>query len=946
MQDDDALVRLAAEVADGARIDWRAAESAADSDAERDVVRQLWLLDRLADVHSHAAFGPASSRNAPAESTARQTSTRGPAPDAWGPLRLLEHIGEGSFGDVYRAWDTRLEREVALKLLKPRSSLGPSTETLPETAVLEEGRLMARVRHTGVVTVHGAERVDGRLGVWMERLDGRTLAAELAERGPLPAAEVRDIGIHLADALAAVHHAGVLHRDVKAQNVMREPSGRTVLMDFGTGLDRADEATALAGTPLYLAPEVIGGGPATRQSDIYALGVLLFHLVTGTFPVAGRTLGELRRAHVRGERQAVRERRPDVPAALAAIIERAIAAEPEVRFADAAAVAEALRRTAGQAGGGWAVALPAGLAALMLALGGLAAWSAISRPSAAPAIAGVSEVQIDPALQVRAAIRGPVIDGYLAPCHPRGSQGIAICNLRDGSIRPIRMPARQGESATTGRALISPDGRLLAHQWNDGTGETRHSLHVAPLDGTSAREIYRTHRPLALLRWTPDGRAVVFRELAAGANHDTGGSAEDVVVLRLDGDLPQRLRLEPGDSASDLSPDGRTLLVTTRTGDESDVRALDTLTGVERWRLGGPVNDFAALWRPDGHGVVFLTDRTGCEAVAHVSTGDNGPAGGVQILKDLGRNRALPMGMSPDGSYLISLQHASRTALRAEIPSDGEAAEAPRSLVFRCTEDSIGADWDPAGERIAFVSGNGDSTGPGRIVIQSRDGRLDREFAAPGSFYRGARLRWSPDGQRLAVLTATPGADAALTIIDLHTGATRTMERRAEESSPGGSLRDIRWHPDGNAVYFRQAGQIRRFDLQAASTSLVYSGLTGTFASFDVAPTDGALLVGVWMRESNECAIRIISSEGEIVDRARLPGECFAMAWSRDAGRLYVASDVRKLWTLDRRAGPPRLLSIEADAFWDLSISPDGREVLFTAGNPMPNIVQLTGIGR
>ena len=170
--------------------------------------------------------------------------------------------------------------------------------------VIEEGRLLAKVRHDNIVTVHGAERIDERVGVWMELVRGRTLEEELIVRGPFPPEEVAAIGIDVCRALAAVHRAGLIHRDVKAQNVMREPEGRVVLMDFGTGLDRADstETTGLAGTPLYLAPEVIEGGAATVQSDLYSVGVLLYRLATGDFPIEGRTLRDVRREHAEGTR--------------------------------------------------------------------------------------------------------------------------------------------------------------------------------------------------------------------------------------------------------------------------------------------------------------------------------------------------------------------------------------------------------------------------------------------------------------------------------------------------------------------------------------------------------------------------------------------------------------------------------------------------------------------
>ena len=144
---------------------------------------------------------------------------------------MLDRIGQGTSCEVYRAWDTALHREVALKLLhdEGRSRRGAHGR------ILEEARRLARIRHAHVVQVYGAEQHDGRVGLWMELVRGESLEEIVQTRGPFGAREAALIGLDLCAALAAVHGAGLLHRDIKAQNVMRESGGRLVLMDFGTG---------------------------------------------------------------------------------------------------------------------------------------------------------------------------------------------------------------------------------------------------------------------------------------------------------------------------------------------------------------------------------------------------------------------------------------------------------------------------------------------------------------------------------------------------------------------------------------------------------------------------------------------------------------------------------------------------------------------------------------
>jgi serine/threonine protein kinase/cytochrome c-type biogenesis protein CcmH/NrfG len=242
---------------------------------------------------------------------------------------------------VHRAWDTRLDREVALKLLPAWSDTGDARAS----SIIHEGRLLARVRHPNVVTIYGAERIGDTVGLWMERVEGETVEQRLARGSPLNPSKAIEIGIQICRAVSAVHRAGLLHRDIKAQNVMLAKEGRAVLMDFGTGRElggASGSASSLAGTPLYLAPELLRGGDATIQSDIYSLGVLLYRMVTGTYPVHAGSLPDLRLAHEALERADDVELRPDMPRRLGRIIGRAIDPRPERRYESADALAAAL----------------------------------------------------------------------------------------------------------------------------------------------------------------------------------------------------------------------------------------------------------------------------------------------------------------------------------------------------------------------------------------------------------------------------------------------------------------------------------------------------------------------------------------------------------------------------------------------------------------------------
>ena len=277
-------------VADGAAVNWGVLQRLARSDDERSELKWLQVLGAIADVHksAHGELADEASEitvAAPAGATSL-------VPETWNRYRLVRKLGSGSFGSVYCAWDSELERSIAIKILHEQVDDAHLRERL-----LREGRALARVQHTNVVQVFGVELHGSRVGLCMELVSGETLAAVLRSHGVLSHREAAVVGEDVCRALAAVHAAGFVHRDVKAQNVMRDKAGKIVLMDFGTGHDTAGRGGPrdIVGTPAYMAPEVLDGRPASVQSDVYAVGVLMYHLVTGQYPVEGGTLLDLDR---------------------------------------------------------------------------------------------------------------------------------------------------------------------------------------------------------------------------------------------------------------------------------------------------------------------------------------------------------------------------------------------------------------------------------------------------------------------------------------------------------------------------------------------------------------------------------------------------------------------------------------------------------------------------
>ena len=256
--------------------------------------------------------------------------------------KILEKIGEGGMGEVWKARDTTLNRDVALKIL-PEAFAADSTRL---TRFQVEARAAARLSHPGIVTLYSLEEHGGIHFLTMELIEGVVLDSVLPEQG-MSLDSLLDITIPLADALAYAHEKGVVHRDLKLSNVIRDKAGRVRILDFGVAAllapdtEALDKAATIAdptspggilGTVATMAPEQLEGRPADSRMDLFAFGVLLYHLATGDAPFRGQSTSAIASSILRDQPPSVTVPRPDLPEDLGRIIRRCLEKDPERRF--------------------------------------------------------------------------------------------------------------------------------------------------------------------------------------------------------------------------------------------------------------------------------------------------------------------------------------------------------------------------------------------------------------------------------------------------------------------------------------------------------------------------------------------------------------------------------------------------------------------------------------
>jgi serine/threonine-protein kinase len=319
----DPLTRLAAKVANGDAIDWDI-ESAQTPGLDAEIGELRWI-ETIS--HVRAADPPGSEPDLPREGRAVGTAPprTGPlaAGEMWGSLKVIERIGWGTAGDIYRAWDPALGRDVALKIWR-EDAVYRTTGT--------EARRLNLLNHPRILKLLGSDRQNGLAGMWTDFIEGRNLEELLEERGPLPVDEACRAGIGVCEALEAVHANGMVHRDINTKNVMWLADESVVLIDFGSVKELPngvpEHSERIRGTPLTTAPELFLGEPIAPTADIYSLGALLYRLVTRAYPVEAGSVGELFAKIQDRQATPLRDRLPGGDPAFVGLVDRMIAWDP------------------------------------------------------------------------------------------------------------------------------------------------------------------------------------------------------------------------------------------------------------------------------------------------------------------------------------------------------------------------------------------------------------------------------------------------------------------------------------------------------------------------------------------------------------------------------------------------------------------------------------------
>ncbi len=863
-----------------------------------------------------------------------------------GPYEILAPLGAGGMGDVYRARDTRLDREVAIKTLPEQVAFSPEALGRFE----REARAVAALSHPGILAIHDVGRQESLVYAVTEMLEGETLRRRLTS-GPLPVRKTVELGVQIASGLAAAHDKAIVHRDLKPENLFLTRDGRAKILDVGLArqgppagaagdtysptVERRTEPGTLLGTVGYMSPEQVRGQEADARSDIFSLGAVLYEMICGRKAFGRGTAAESMTAILREDPPDLTQGEPEAPAALDRIIRRCLEKLPEERFQSARDLAYALEAASASSGradlpssaarpgraarGGLAAALPA--AALAVA-GALAGWWARTLAGAPVSGAGLpasfSQMTDLPGSEMMPALSP---DGrsvaYVAP----GAGGADIFLLRVGGRNPVNLTADAPEP--DGAPCFSPDGQRIAFRSERGGG----GIFVMGATGESARRAADSgFNP----SWSPDGREIVVSTAAFPSPLARGGRgalrAVDVATGKA------RAIPTPGDAVQPAwSPHGHRIAYWSIHGDGR--RDLWTVPAAGEQGAAGArrVTDDAAVdwspaWSPDGLLLYFLSDRGGVMNLWRVPIderagrplGDPEPVTTPSTWMD-------GFSIAGDGREIVYASLDRRTTLE-RVPID-PVREERNGLPVPILQGSrlvLWLDWSPDGRSLVFSTfGTREN-----LFLLRADGSGYRQLTDDSHRNRGPR--WSADGRRILFYSNREGLYQAFTIRPDGGGLQRIT--RGDEPL----LLPI-WSPAGDRL-LAAAGQMERaveVPLDGGPPApLPPMGSGARFVASDWSP-DGTRVVGISYAEGDARDAPTFSGSLTLYDpRSRAYRDLGVPApdarWMSDSRRLVYPDDKGYSILDTDSARTKRLLEIPHHAFmarFGFDVSPDDRQL-------------------
>jgi len=854
-----------------------------------------------------------------------------------GPYEIVAPLGAGGMGEVYRARDPRLERDVAIKVL-PEHFLEDGDSLARFQA---EAKAIASLSHPNIVAIHDTGQEGKRLYVVTELLEGETMRSRLRQ-GPFGVRKAAEHAARVALGLAAAHEKGIVHRDIKPENLFLLNDGRVKILDFGLARQdpllagtgdlsssptaaRPTNPGAMIGTVGYLAPEQARGEVADHRADIFSLGAVLHEMLTGRRAFPGTSPAELISAILRDEPPLPSESDPRIPKALDLIVQHCLEKNPDERFRSARDLAfhlDSLGGSVTQRGTlpplperrRWPRLVPLGLTALLLLGGGFEVGRRVggSGGSAAGSVPSSFQQLTDLPGEERQAQIGPTGAAFVFVGDASGNPDIYL--QRVGGRNPVNLT--EDSPAADTAPSFSPDGERVAFcSDRDGGG-----IFVMGSTGESVKRLTDFGYDPA---WSPDGKQIVFSDRDGQDPWSRVPPAHLWVVPSSGGEIRQLTH--EGDAVQPRwSPGGRRIAFWGLKGSsgQRDIWTIPVEGAGEPAPLAvtsDPAIDWDPVWSPDGGNLYFASERGGSMNLWRVGIDEASgrPRGEPEPATTPSRTSG-SISFSRDGRLLVFVSSDRRSSIQrfGLDPASGRVSEPPRSA-FRGSRVIYTQDISPNGDWIAFTTLGGRED----LFVVRSDGTGYRQITDDAFRDRGAK--WSPDGKRIAFYSDRGGRYETWTIRPDGSG----LEQLTKTTGPPRS--EVTWSPDGKRIATNDGVRTWIEDLTQPIDQRQAEPLPATEVGRALQPRswspDGSVLAGGLTFYVSPNSVTLLYSFATRAYRA-LPEARGTPAWLGDSRRLLVAQHDR-IVLLDTRTG--RASPVLAVAAQGISLSRDDRWVTY-----------------
>ena len=857
--------------------------------------------------------------------------------------RVTAKLGEGGMGEVYRATDTRLGRDVAIKVLP--TSFAANAQSMARFE--REAQLLASLNHPGIASVFGLEESNGIRGLVMELVDGPTLADRLRQ-GPIPLDEALHIAKQIAEALEFAHEHGIIHRDLKPANIKVTSAGSLKLLDFGLakaiegdprGSDisssptitmAATQAGIILGTAAYMSPEQARGKPVDRRADIWAFGVLMFEMLSGQPLYAGETTSDILARVI--EREPVLDKLPSrTPAPIRELIRKCLTKNPRQRLRDIgdarltleeflADPATAQSTGAAQPAPRFERSRPFLWLLSGLAVGVLAAGAAIW--------------ELTPVLPAPPVMRFSAVTNFTGidaqPSFSPDGRSVAFVSNRGGQFdiwvglitggSPVRIT---NEPNLKGRPHWSPDGSkiLFARLNESGLWD----VWTVPSLGGTPRKLLTNAMDAV---WSPDGSALAYAD----------GSTHTIWMCDAMGSHGRALT-QPESRAWHMQPafsrDGRKIAFVRRgSGPYGELAWVEVSSGKLEKLTDDKASAYSPVWSADSQFIYFASTRGGTWNLWKISA-----QGGVPVQITAGRGDDTELDLSPDGQKIVFASQRSTINL-LEVVVDSNTETGQRWVTTDASRSTFAPAYSPDGRHIAyFTNRKGAENEP--IWMMDADG------SNPVTLVEDKNLnvfpRWTRDGQSLIFVARNRGIGAPRNLRRLNLSGTVPEDLPIQPADPT-------WGdagPDGRLLFREgKSGAVQIFDPRSNKTQTL-EGIRGNFLRWSADGNHFATLIaalqpgdadaGIWVYESNGGAAHQVFRGWALCHAWIGADELFVLEGKPDLSavlwrvRLDGSPPVRMRAPLRLRFAPQDMGASASAAFARFEVHPDHRRIVIEA---------------